>query len=257
MDTARPPVHPTGGLDPITDTMTRKTNLEMTRRWSAILTVGFLAAQLSASDSQVLQTEKEKVSYGIGVDMARNCRRQGIDLDLDLVMKGLKDGLSGEKLLIPEQELRKAMIELQAEIRQKRGPNARTAAEANKKQGQAFLAENKTKQGVVTLTNGLQYKILKAGNGRKPTDTDTVECYYRGTLLDGTEFFSSETGRPGTFKVKDAVVPGWSEALKLMPAGSKWQLFIPPQLAYGEAGVGRQIGPNETIICELELVGIK
>ena len=277
MDTMRPPANPAGGtakdsiyfervrmllFEPRAEKTTfgrstLKRNLNMTSKWLTTLTFAFLTAQAGAQEPQVISTEKEKISYGIGVDMARNSRRQGIDLDLDIVMKGLKDGLSGEKLLIPEPELRKAMIELQTEIRQKRGSNGRTAAVANRKAGEAFLTENKTREGVVTLPSGMQYKILKVGDGQKPTETNTVECYYRGTLLDGTEFFSSEAGRPGTFKVKDAPVSGWSEALKQMPVGSKWQLFIPPQLAYGKAGVGRQIGPDETIICELELMNIK
>ena len=132
----------------------------------------------------------------------------------------------------------------------------RTAAENNKKRGEAFLAENRTKEGVITLPSGLQYKILKTGDGRRPTDTDTVEVHYRGTLIDGTQFDSSQAGQPSILKVT-AVISGWREALKLMPIGSKWQLFIPPQLAYGGRRASPVIGPNETLIFELELVGIK
>jgi FKBP-type peptidyl-prolyl cis-trans isomerase FklB len=149
------------------------------------------------------------------------------------------------------------MRTFQAELRQRQAVARTKAAEDNKKQGNAFLAENKTKEGVVTLPSGLQYKILKAGGGKTPTDADTVECHYRGTLLNGTEFDSSHlTGKPATIKVT-AVIPGWKEALKLMPVGSKWQLFIPPQLAYGERGAGHEIGPNATLLFEVELLAIK
>ena len=130
------------------------------------------------------------------------------------------------------------------------------AAQDNKKKGEGFLAGNKTKEGVVALPGGLQYKVLKAGGGRKPTEADTVTCRYKGTLIDGTEFDSSgSSGQPATLKVSE-VIPGWREALKLMPVGSEWQLFIPSQLAYGQQGSGR-IGPNETLIFDVELVGIK
>ncbi len=172
-------------------------------------------------------------------------------------MKAIKDVLSGEKLLMSEAELRSTMRTFQAELRQRQAVARTKAAEDNKKQGDAFLAENKTKEGVVTLPSGLQYKILKAGDGKTPTDADTVECHYRGTLINGTEFDSSHlTGKPATFKVT-AVIPGWKEALKLMPVGSKWQLFIPPQLAYGERGAGHEIGPNATLVFEVELLAIK
>jgi FKBP-type peptidyl-prolyl cis-trans isomerase FklB len=131
------------------------------------------------------------------------------------------------------------------------------AAEDNRKAGESFLAENKKKEGVVTLPSGLQYKVLKAGDGKKPTDADTVECHYRGTLINGTEFDSSYlTGQPATFKIA-GVIPGWREALKLMPVGSKWQLFVPSQLAYGARGKGGSIGPNAALIFEVELLAIK
>ncbi len=168
----------------------------------------------------------------------------------------MKDGLSGEKLLMPEKDLRKVMNAFQGELRQKAMMHHQTAAEENRKKGEAFLAENKTKDGVVTLPSGVQYKILKAGDGKRPTDGDTVECYYRGTLLNGTEFDGTEPGKPATLKV-EMLTAGWKEALKLMPKGSKWQIFIPSQLAYGSRGVGSDIGPNETLIFEVALLDIK
>jgi FKBP-type peptidyl-prolyl cis-trans isomerase len=232
--------------------MTRK----MILTWMAVLGVALLAAQVSAEETQVLKTEKDQLSYSLGADMGRNLQRQGIEVDLDLVIRGLKDGLAREKLLIPEKDVRKILIALQAEVRRKQVQARRIAAEDNKKEGEAFLAENKTKDGVVTLPSGLQYKILKAGDGKKPAETDTVEVNYRGTLLDGTEFDSSyENKKPATLKV-NGVIRGWSDALKLMPVGSKWRLFIPPQLAYGARGSGL-IGPNATLIFEVELLAIK
>jgi len=225
--------------------------------WTAVLGAWLLAAQASAGETPVLKTPQDNTSYGIGVDVGRNFKKQGVEVDLDLMVKGIKDGLSGGKLLLPDKELRKIMNAFQGELRQKQAEATRIAAVENKKKGDAFLAENKTKAGVVSLPSGLQYTILKAGSGKTPTDADTVEVQYRGTLIDGTEFDSSEAGQPATFKVKGGVIPGWTEALLLMPVGSKWQVFVPPQLAYGSRGAGRDIGPNETLIFEVELIAIK
>ena len=182
----------------------------------------------------------------------------GMEFDTDILMKGFKDEASKGKLLMTEEELRDTLSTHYSELSRKREQTMRLVAEENKKMGEAFLAENRTKEGVVTLPSGLQYKILRAGSGKKPTDADTVECHYRGTLVNGTEFDSSyRTGQPATFKVK-GLIPGWTEALKLMPVGSKWQLFIPPDLAYGERGAASgHVGPNTTLIFELELISIK
>jgi FKBP-type peptidyl-prolyl cis-trans isomerase len=164
---------------------------------------------------------------------------------------------SGGKLLMSEEDLRAAKSVYQVEMREKQVVAVRRAAEENKQAGIAFLAENKGKEGVVTLPSGLQYKILKAGDGKTPAASDTVECNYRGTLLDGTEFDSSYSrGQPAKLTLS-AIISGWREALKLMPVGSTWQLFVPPELAYGERGNGRGVGPNETVIYEMELLAIK
>lgn len=212
---------------------------------------------LHAQEPSSLTTTKEKVSYSIGADMARNLKRMEIDFDLDTLVRGIKDVLSDGKLLLSDEEIRNTKNALQNEIRVKQLEAYKAAGEENRKAGEAFLAENKTKEGVVTLPSGLQYKVLKAGDGKTPSDADTVECHYRGTLLDGTEFDSSYSrGQPATFKVA-AVIKGWTEALKLMPVGSKWQLFIPSDLAYGERGAGQKIGPHATLIFEVELLGIK
>jgi len=230
--------------------------LKMVVIWVTVLGIGLLAAQVGAGEPPVLKTPKDKISYGIGVDVGRNFKRLGIDLDVDLLVKALRDTLTGEKLLLSEDELRATMNAFQAELRQKQVQATRVAALENKREGDAFLAENRKKDGVVALPSGQQYKVLKAGDGKKPTEADTIECNYRGTLVNGTEFDSSRAGQPATFKVA-GVIPGWREALALMPVGSKWQLFIPPQLAYGERGAGRDIGPNATLVFELELLAIK
>jgi FKBP-type peptidyl-prolyl cis-trans isomerase FklB len=234
--------------------MTQKLNLAIGLLISSCL---FFSISANAMEESVLKTQKNKISYSIGVSVLRNFQKQGVDTDLEFVIKGMRDAQSGGKLLITEEELRKTLDAYQAELRQAQAQAIKTAAAENKKEGDAFLAANKMKEGVVPLSSGLQYKILKAGDGRKPSGDDTVECNYRGTLINGTEFDSSyRTGMPAAFKVS-GVIPGFNEALKLMPVGSMWQLFIPPQLAYGELGAGRDIGPNATLIFELELLAIK
>jgi FKBP-type peptidyl-prolyl cis-trans isomerase FklB len=215
-----------------------------------------MAAGLVSAGEVLLKTDKDMLSYSIGASTAKNLRKSDIQIDPDLVMKGLKDGLAGDKLLLTEKQISGIMNGLMNEVKRKTVANRNEAAEKNQKAGVIFLEANKSVKGVVALPSGVQYQVLKAGDGKMPTDADTVVCYYRGTLIDGTEFDATEEGKPANVKVS-ALVSGWREALKLMPAGSKWRIFIPPAHAYAERGVGTVIGPNETLIFELELLSVK
>ena len=204
-----------------------------------------------------LKTEKDKISYAIGLNIGRSLHKDSVDVDPAIFMRGLKDALAGGKILLTDEEMKTVMIGLQAELRKKQDELMHQAGAANKQAGDAFLAANKTKEGVVTLPSGLQYKILKEGTGPKPAVTDTVMCNYRGTLLDSKEFDSSyKRGQPAAIPV-NGVIKGWTEALQLMPVGSKWQLFIPPDLAYGNQAAGPDIGPSSTLIFEVELLSIQ
>jgi FKBP-type peptidyl-prolyl cis-trans isomerase FklB len=217
----------------------------------------FLVSQVSAQDNLVLKNQKDKVSYIIGMEIGKNFKKQSIDIDPDVLTRGIKDAISGGKPLLTEQEVQETMATFQKEMMAKQEELTKKLGEKNKKEGEVFLAENKKKEGVKTLPSGLQYKVIKAGTGKKPKINDTVTTHYRGTLIDGTEFDSSyRRGQPVSFLVS-GVIPGWTEALQLMEEGAKWQLFIPQNLAYGERGAGRDIGPNTTLIFEIELISIQ
>lgn len=209
-----------------------------------------------AEEAVSLKTQKDKVSYLIGRDAGSNLKNQSIDIDPDIFMRGFSDALSGNKSPLSDDETRETMSAFKEERMKKHEEEVKKVTEKNKKEGEAFLAENKKKDGVVTLPSGLQYKVIKEGDGQTPKETDTVTVNYRGTLLDGTEFDSSyKRNEPATFPVK-GVIPGWQEALQLMKTGSKWQLFVPAGLAYAERGAGNVIGPNTTLIFEVELLSI-
>jgi FKBP-type peptidyl-prolyl cis-trans isomerase FklB len=210
-------------------------------------------AQTPATDAtspSVFKSDKERDSYAVGLNFGRDIKKQPVELDPASLERGLKDALEGKKPLVTDAEIQASMKELQAEA-------TKNISEGNMKEGEAFLAANKTKDGVVALPSGLQYKIITAGTGAKPTASDTVVCNYRGTFPNGTEFDSSyKRGQPATFAV-GGVIKGWTEALQLMPVGSKWQLFIPSELAYGSRGAGGAIGPNQALVFEVELISIK
>ena len=215
------------------------------------------SAAANSQPASTLKTDKEKFSYALGMNLGAGLHKQGVDIDAAMFAQGVKDAVAGGKTLLTQEEAQAALTAKQNEIRQKQQEKQAQVGEANKKEGEAFLAANKGKDGVVTLPSGLQYKILKEGTGPKPTASDTVSCNYRGTLINGTEFDSSyKRGQPLEFPV-GGVIKGWTEALQLMSVGSKWQLFIPSDLAYGPRGAGADIGPNATLIFEVELMSIK
>jgi FKBP-type peptidyl-prolyl cis-trans isomerase FklB len=205
----------------------------------------------------VLKTPRDKASYAIGLNIGKGLHRDSVDIDPSILLRGLKDAMAGGKPLLTDDEVKAAMVAIQSDVRKRQEAKMAIAGDENKKVGDAFLAENKTKEGVVTLPSGLQYKILKQGTGPKPSATDSVVCNYKGTLIDNTEFDSSyKRGQSATFPVGQ-VIKGWTEVLQLMPVGSKWQVFVPSELGYGVRGAGAGIGPNATLIFEIELLSIQ
>jgi FKBP-type peptidyl-prolyl cis-trans isomerase FklB len=203
-----------------------------------------------------LTTQKQKVSYAIGLNIGKSMKKDGVEVDSATLLRGLKDGMAGATPALTDEEAQKALTQLRADLTKKADAERLAAATKNKKEGDDFLAANKAKEGVKTTADGLQYKVITAGTGPKPTAADTVTVNYRGTLLNGKEFDSSyKRGQPATFPVGQ-IIKGWTEALQLMPVGSKWQLFIPPDLAYGDRPAGPDIGPNSTLIFEVELLSI-
>jgi FKBP-type peptidyl-prolyl cis-trans isomerase len=231
----------------------------MKLRWLVGLSIVtlFLAGQIGAQETPVLKDQKDKVSYSIGMEIGRNMKRQSVDVNPEFLSRGVKDAFSDGKPLMTDEEMKEALTAFQKEMMVKQQELAKIVGEKNQKEGEAFLAENKKKEGVITLPSGLQYKVIKAGSGNKPKATDTVSVHYQGTLINGTEFDSSyRRGQPVSFPV-NGVIPGWTEALQLMEAGAKWQIVIPPNLAYGDRGAGPQIGPNATLIFEIELISIQ
>ncbi len=212
-----------------------------------------LAGLVNAQEKPVLKDQKDKVSYILGTDIGNNLKKQSISVNPKILAKGIEDALAGAKPLLTDKEIQETMMAFQKEVMAKQAE----VAKKNKTEGEAFLAENKKKEGVKTTASGLQYKVIKPGKGKKPKSSDSVTVNYRGTLIDGTEFDSSyKRGQPATFQVS-GVIPGWTEALQLMEEGAKWQLFIPSNLAYGERGAGGVIGPNATLIFEVELISIQ
>jgi len=203
-----------------------------------------------------VETEQDKISYSLGADYGNQLKRDGLELDPAIIAKGVEDALADGDMMVSAEEQRMLITDYRRKVRDKQMSERRVEADGNKKKSEAFLAENKAKDGIITLESGLQYKIITEGDGPVPQADDRVKTHYRGTLMDGTEFDSSYTrNNPATFSVT-GVIKGWTEALQLMKVGSKWQLFIPPELAYGERGAGSKIGPNSALIFEIELLEI-
>jgi FKBP-type peptidyl-prolyl cis-trans isomerase FklB len=222
----------------------------------ALIGILLLLTPVQAEES-ILKTQKDKESYAIGMDIGRKLKQQQIELNPEAISQGIWDSLTDGKTLMTEEEYRDAMTAFTNKMKQKQEAQMKGMSDKNKQEGETFLADNKKKESVVTTASGLQYKVITEGTGASPKSTDTVSVHYKGTLINSKEFDSSyRRGQPASFPV-NGVIKGWTEALQLMKVGSKWQLFIPSELAYGERGAGRDIGPNSTLIFDVELLSIK
>jgi len=214
-----------------------------------------MSTSINAADA--LKSDLDKLSYSIGTDLGKNFKSQGIEVNPTVLADGIKDGMSGANLKLTDDQMKDVLTKFQKDLMEKRTAEFNKKAEENKVKGEAFLAKNKSKEGVVTLPSGLQYKIVKNGTGAKPSKDDNVTVEYKGTLMSGEVFDSTEkTGKPATFKLSQ-VIPGWTEALQLMPVGSTWEIYVPSNLAYGQRSVGGPIGPNETLIFNIHLISAK
>lgn len=223
----------------------------------AAATMGLMMSTTMAATTPALTSDMDKLSYSIGVDLGKNFKNQGIQINPEVMGKGLLDGTNGTQPLLTDDQVKQILAKFQQDLLSKRTAEYNKRAEDNKKKGEEFLAQNKNKSGVVALPSGLQYKVLTAGTGQKPGKEDTVTVEYTGKLISGEVFDSSEkTGKPATFKLNQ-VIPGWTEALQLMPAGSTWEVYIPSTLAYGARSVGGPIGPNEALIFNIHLISVK
>jgi FKBP-type peptidyl-prolyl cis-trans isomerase FklB len=226
--------------------------------WAAVLAVALIGCQTSGEKNVKLETQKDKVSYSIGLTFGKNINRDSVAINPDVFLRGVLDASADSAhRLMTDKEMQETMTVFQQDMQKKQMEQAHAAGEKNRLEGEAFLAENAKKPGVVTLPSGLQYKVLVEGKGKKPTAQATVKTHYSGKLLNGTEFDSSiKRGEPAVFPCS-GVIRGWTEALLLMPVGSKWELYIPASLAYGEAGAGGVIPPNATLIFQVELIAIQ
>ncbi len=223
----------------------------------ALLAAASLMVSVQADASTTLKSDQDKISYMVGYQIGSNFKRDGLDVDVTMLLNGMKEAMAGTKSVLSPEESQKIMMDLQKNLQAKAESKHKAEGEKNAAAGKAFLADNGKKAGVKTLPSGLQYKVITEGKGDSPKATDTVSTNYKGTLLDGTEFDSSyKRGQPAKFPV-NGVIKGWTEALQLMKPGAKWQLFVPADLAYGERGAGEQIGANSTLIFEVELLGIE
>jgi FKBP-type peptidyl-prolyl cis-trans isomerase FklB len=216
-----------------------------------------MSTAMAAPTAAPLSTDTDKLSYSIGADLGKNFKTQGIDINPAALAQGMQDGMGTAPLALTEQQMKDVLNRFQKDLMTKRTADFNKKADENKTKGEAFLAANKSKPGVVVLPSGLQYKIITAGTGAKPGKSDTVTVEYTGTLINGTVFDSTDkAGKPATFQVSQ-VIPGWTEALQLMPSGSTWEVYVPASLAYGSRSVGGPIGPNEALIFKIHLITVK
>ncbi len=223
---------------------------------AAAMSLAMITAH-AATDKPALTSDLDKLSYSIGSDLGKNFKRQSIDVNPTIMAQGIQDGMSGGTLLLTDKQMKDVLSKFQKDLMAKRTAEFNKKSEENKTKGEAFLSENKGKQGVVTLPDGLQYKIITAGTGEKPSKEDTVTVEYTGRLINGEVFDSTDkSGKPATFKLSQ-VIPGWTEALQLMPAGSTWEVYVPANLAYGTRSVGGPIGPNEALTFSIHLISVK
>lgn len=221
---------------------------------SAVAATALMVSAGLVSAAEELDTVTKRVSYIFGYNIGTKFKQDQVEVDADILAKALREALAGDAPRLTQEEMQTAMRALQDMQEAKHNEAMKVVGDANLKEGAQFLTDNGKKEGVITTASGLQYKVLSAGQGPKPTTGSTVSVHYRGTLLDGTEFDSSyRRGEPATFGVTQ-VIAGWTEALQLMPEGSKWALYIPSELAYGAGGAGGQIGPNATLVFEVELL---
>lgn len=222
-----------------------------------VFLLGLVAATaVRGEEAKTFKTEKEKISYAIGMSYGTGFKRMDVDADYDWLLRGIKDARAGDTTLLSEQEMREVLMKYQQELTAKQNEKQRELAEKNRKEGEEFLAANKNKPGIITLPSGLQYTILADGDGPSPKLEDTVTVNYRGMLIDGTEFDHSPTNQPASFAA-EGVIRGWTEALTRMKVGSKWKLFIPSDLAYGPKGRQPKISPNTALIFDVELLSFK
>lgn len=232
----------------------------MKLRIVSLLALGMVLAPGHAQNTNELSTLEDKVSYGIGMSIGNSFKRQAVspqDVKVDVIARGIRDALQGNPTLMSEEQMAEVLNEFQGQLRTRQAQQRDQSSEKNKQEGQAFLEQNKSRPGVKVLPSGIQYEVQVEGTGKSPDEDDTVTVHYRGTLIDGTEFDSShKRGQPATFQL-NRVIPGWTESLQHMKEGGKWKIFIPSDLAYGERGSGQIIGPNATLIFEVELISVQ